>query len=329
MGRDARMSEPVRPRAIAIGAGGAIALFVIASFLVRTVPDRLVTLLGGPDGGVDRIGGLRLRYRPPANVNVDAVNTRATVRRDGDVLVLDYPGLTEDMIETVIDPLVRGGLAMREALETDFFERSGLERWDDRLGDRMAVTIDDDQWRPDEGGAVHHVTYLRGPSPEAIEHALGGMTAPPKSSIEYERVEPYAGARDPRPYWRTYLLASELVIDGSMVANATCTSDPNTGRAIVLLDFTHEGGERFCDATGRLVGKKLATVLGGRVRSAPIINSRICGGRASITMGGNNPDDQDREAEALVTVLEQGSLPQGGSIEAQQFYRPANVQLQE
>jgi len=69
-------------------------------------------------------------------------------------------------------------------------------------------------------------------------------------------------------------------------------------------------------------------VLGGRVRSAPIINGRICGGRASITMGGHDAAHMEREAEALVAVLRQGSLPAGGAIEKVEWLQPADVARQ-
>jgi preprotein translocase subunit SecD len=85
--------------------------------------------------------------------------------------------------------------------------------------------------------------------------------------------------------------------------------DPNTNRPLVLLDFNRYGGRVFGDVTAQIVGMKFATILDDRVKSAPIINGAIRGGRASITMGGNEPTVQEREAQQLVAVLKTGSLP--------------------
>jgi len=61
--------------------------------------------------------------------------------------------------------------------------------------------------------------------------------------------------------------------------------------------------------TGKNVGKKMAIILDDKVASAPVIQSRIGGGRSTITMGGGNPNDVQREAQDLVNVLKTGSLP--------------------
>ena len=54
------------------------------------------------------------------------------------------------------------------------------------------------------------------------------------------------------------------------------------------LDFNRYGSRVFGDLTSQIVGKKLATILDDKVKSAPIINGAIRGGRASITMGGSD-----------------------------------------
>jgi hypothetical protein len=314
------MSEPVKPRRIAIGAGVLVALYVVTSFLAREVPDSLIAVLGGPDTRVDRIGGLRVHYKPLG----------------GEVRVVDVPGIAEDQIAEVIDVLVGGGLSMREALESDFAIRLGVPAAPERGHDRdpSAVVVEFDQWLPEDGSALHTVPYLLGPSREAIEREVAdriaaGGSLPEGSILGYERIDPLTSSSEQRTYWRAYELSDEVSIDGSMVASAIQTFDPNTERAIVLLDFTPEGAERFCEVTRRMVGRKLATILGDRVRSAPIISGPVCGGRASITMGGSDPVHQQEEAQALIAVLSQGAQPIGGTIESQQFLPAANVRAYE
>jgi preprotein translocase subunit SecD len=49
------------------------------------------------------------------------------------------------------------------------------------------------------------------------------------------------------------------------------------------ISFTSEGSKTFADATEKAVGHKMATVIDGEITSAPVINSKIGGGKAMIT----------------------------------------------
>jgi hypothetical protein len=103
--------------------------------------------------------------------------------------------------------------------------------------------------------------------------------------------------------WRSYYVFKQRELDHRAVQNATVAFDPSTHRPLVLLDLTAAGARTFEDLTSRIVGKKLATLLDGNVRSAPVIMSTIRGGRLSITMGGGDPAAQEAEAAALVKAL--------------------------
>jgi preprotein translocase subunit SecD len=132
---------------------------------------------------------------------------------------------------------------------------------------------------------------------------------PDDHQIGFEPVEAEPGAKERRTYWRTYYLDRAVRLTGSGISDAKPSNDPNTGRPVVLLDFNRYGGRLFGDLTSQIVGKKLATILDDKVKSAPIINGAIRGGRASITMGGSDVVRQEREREELVNVLKTGSLP--------------------
>jgi preprotein translocase subunit SecD len=54
---------------------------------------------------------------------------------------------------------------------------------------------------------------------------------------------------------------------------------------------------------------KFATILDDKVKSAPIINEAIRGGRCQITMGGGDQMQKEKERDDLVAVLKTGSLP--------------------
>lgn len=320
----------VGARTAAVVAGALVALVVGVMFCVREVPDRVVSLLGGPKGGVERLGGVRLIYEPPPGSDMQAGP-------------LEYPGLAIDdvTVDSLVDTLVAGGLSMKRALETEWALRIAQHnrfvdedyRQRDPEAEPRAVRLEIDYWRDDDGN-THQPFTLEGDSTAALDAAIAdarnrGVELPPNTQIAYERFEPLPEARHRKPFYRAYLLDSTPAVDGTMIASAVGAFEPNTGRPVVLLDFTPAGGDRFCEITRDMAGHKLATMLGGAVRSAPIINGPICGGRASITMGGSDPDRQLRDRDMLVEVLSHGALPPGGKVRDLERLPPAKPALQE
>jgi preprotein translocase subunit SecD len=127
--------------------------------------------------------------------------------------------------------------------------------------------------------------------------------------IAFEPIYPDPTATDKRTKWRSYYLEKAVRLTGAAIANAAPSQEPNTGHPVVLLDFNRFGGRVFGELTAGIVGKKLATILDDKVRSAPVIQTAIRGGRASITLGGGDVEHQEHEREELVNVLRTGSLP--------------------
>jgi preprotein translocase subunit SecD len=132
---------------------------------------------------------------------------------------------------------------------------------------------------------------------------------PDGHQIAFEYEEPGPEAEDKRPFWRSYYLDRSVRLTGSAVSEASRSYDPNTNRPEVLVSFNSFGSRVFGDLTAQVVGRKVATILDGKVKSAPVINGAIYGGRASISMGGTDPQRQERDADDLVSVLKTGSLP--------------------
>ncbi len=144
---------------------------------------------------------------------------------------------------------------------------------------------------------------------EGLTQKDPSFKVPEDRQIGFEEVPPLPNAKDQRTFWRTYFLERAVQLTGSAISNAMMSYDPNTNRPNVLLDFNRYGGRIFGDVTAQIVGMKFATILDDKVKSAPIINTAIRGGRAAITMGGSDPTVQEQEADALVAVLKTGSLP--------------------
>lgn len=133
---------------------------------------------------------------------------------------------------------------------------------------------------------------------------------PDDHQIGYELEEAVPGAKEQRSKWRTYYLERSVRLTGSGISDAMPSYDPNTNAPIVLLDFNRFGGRVFGDVTTQIVGMKFATILDDNVKSAPIINGPIRGGRASITLGrGNDAIAAEKAQKDLVAVLKTGSLP--------------------
>ena len=127
--------------------------------------------------------------------------------------------------------------------------------------------------------------------------------------IGFEPNDPLPDAKEKRVMWKTYYLERAVRLTGSSIADAVGSYDPNTNRPVVLLDFNRGGGRIFGDVTAAIVGMKFATILDDKVKSAPIIQTAIRGGRASISMGGSDPRVMEKERDDLVAVLKTGSLP--------------------
>jgi preprotein translocase subunit SecD len=99
------------------------------------------------------------------------------------------------------------------------------------------------------------------------------------------------------------VLKNDVVMTGQYITDAKTQFD-SYGQAYVSLTFNNRGARIFERVTGNNVKKRLAIVLDGKVYSAPTIQERISGGRASIT--GHFTTE---EAHDLSIVLRAGSLP--------------------
>ena len=100
-------------------------------------------------------------------------------------------------------------------------------------------------------------------------------------------------------------ITGDDVMDASVGQGGGLDTQPQ-----VALRFTGAGGKRFGDVTGKNIGKQMAIVLDDVVVSAPTIQSKITGGSASITLGGNRSfQEVYDEANQLSLVLKSGSVP--------------------
>ncbi|MES2641812.1 MAG: protein translocase subunit SecD [Myxococcota bacterium] len=123
----------------------------------------------------------------------------------------------------------------------------------------------------------------------------------------------YAKAKGVETRTVPLVLKEEVILSGDDVNDAQTSPNPQTGEYYVALEFKPRGQAIFADVTGENVGKRFAIVLDDQVRSAPQIRERI-NGTASISMGGQNIDEQIKEAGMLALVLRSGALPAPVSV---------------
>ena len=100
------------------------------------------------------------------------------------------------------------------------------------------------------------------------------------------------------------LLETKVLMTGDMVKNAQVRIGGTFNEPYVSLDFTSRGGKVFGTLTENYVGRRMAIVLDGIVKSAPVIREKILGGSAQISGSFTH-----EEASDLAIVLRVGALP--------------------
>lgn len=95
-----------------------------------------------------------------------------------------------------------------------------------------------------------------------------------------------------------------VALTGGVIKAANVSQNSQTGEIEVNLTMTAEGAKVWGKYTTASIGKQVAIVLDGTVKSAPVVQSAITDGQTAIT--GKFTVD---EAKGLKTVLETGALP--------------------
>jgi protein-export membrane protein SecD len=126
---------------------------------------------------------------------------------------------------------------------------------------------------------------------------------PPNSEFFWgNKPQPIQGGGEGRVL---YLLERRATLDGSTLIDATTRPDPDDPTMLnVGFRLNRTGAIIFSRFTGDNIGRRIAIVLDGKVRSAPVVQSKIPGGEGRIT-----GLDSDEEANDVAIVLRAGALP--------------------
>lgn len=102
-----------------------------------------------------------------------------------------------------------------------------------------------------------------------------------------------------------FLVAKDIVVTGANLLNAMPEPDPQApNRLRISFVFNRTGARQLSRFTGENVGRLTAIILDGKIRSYPIIRSKIPDGRGVI-----EGSFTDEEARDLAIVLRAGALP--------------------
>ncbi|HBE94377.1 MAG TPA: protein translocase subunit SecD [Desulfovibrio sp.] len=145
------------------------------------------------------------------------------------------------------------------------------------------------------------------------EQAKKGGVLPPGSELSVILHRSKDGGYLEKPI----ALKKEVVLTGEAISDAQVHFG-NYGEPYVGIAFNPRGARSFERLTGENVKKRMAIVLDGKVYSAPVIQEKISGGKASIT-GSFTPE----EAADLAVVLRAGSLPAPVSVLEQRSVGPS------
>ncbi|MBD3179306.1 MAG: protein translocase subunit SecD, partial [Candidatus Latescibacteria bacterium] len=102
-----------------------------------------------------------------------------------------------------------------------------------------------------------------------------------------------------------FLLAKDEMVSGRNLNNATPRPDPQNPRNLIIgFSFNRKGARQLASFTGKNVGRFTAIVLDGKIKSYPVIKSKIPSGQGVI-----EGSFTDIEARDLSIVLRAGALP--------------------
>jgi preprotein translocase subunit SecD len=170
-----------------------------------------------------------------------------------------------------------------------------------QAGNRIQVQLpglDDPQRAVKIIGKTAHLEFKMVDEEADSARAVKGVV-PPGSELSYLKRRNPDGTYSDQPM----VLKQDVVLTGEYITDANTQFD-SYGQPYVSLSFNNRGARIFERVTGENIKKRMAIVLDGNIYSAPVIQDKISGGRASIS--GRFTVE---EAHDLAIVLRAGSLP--------------------
>lgn len=212
------------------------------------------------------------------------------VRYGADMIVVQLPGIKD--VERAKSLIKRAGVLEFKLVDD---ENTFLEAYADRLPAGIVMEY--------ETVRNKSVPYLRSRSITALRNFIESIKTDIPEGREILIEEIYNRDIGVRSY-RTYLLFSDVLLKGDVIDDARVRFEVQFGQPYIAFSLNSRGAKIFEELTGKNVGKRLAIILDRKVKSAPVIKTKIPGGKGIIE-GNFTPD----EAHDLAITLRSGSLP--------------------
>lgn len=259
---------------------------------------------------------------------VDELGLReASVSTRDEDIIIEVPGEDEASFRNIRDIIGQTARLEFKLLDddTDFFGPVSKSASPESLPEglrfeRESVSVGQDEQGETKAKASTYAFIKRGEKETSkqtlarLKEWAATLDLPQDRELGYELVyesDP-ATLKETESGWRTFFLKSRAEITGDLIRDAVAQPDQSQGAMgqwHVALTFTDQGGRIFERITGENIKRRFAIILDKRVESAPVIQTRIPGGHATITLGSNDPEIQLRDAKKLELVLRSGALP--------------------
>jgi preprotein translocase subunit SecD len=256
------------------------------------------------------------------NRRVDELGLREAnvTTRDEDIIV-EVPGENKkafDDIKEIIRRTARLEFKMVDD-EVDFFK--DVKDSDLPEGEGISIYQQPAPAGPGKSVQTHYARMVKRPHETMLECRdrfkkwAATLPVPDDHQIGFEAEVEYDAdtAKSTEIGWRTYFLFARAEVTGDSITDASVAQDQQgaggAGQYYVSITFSPAGADRFEEVTGANIQRRFAIILDDTIDSAPVIKSKIGGGRASITLGSGDAEDQLSKARKLELVLRSGALP--------------------
>jgi preprotein translocase subunit SecD len=262
------------------------------------------------------------------NRRVDELGLReASVSTRDEDIIIEVPGEDEASFRNIRDIIGQTARLEFKLLDddTDFFGPIAKSASPESLPEGLSFPREAVSVGMDESGEQKQKTstyaFIKRGEKETAKQALGrlkewtqSLDLPPDRELGYELIyeTDRTTLKEVESGYRTFFLKSRAEITGDLIRDAQAVPDQSQGsfgQWHVAITFTDQGGRTFERITSENVKRRFAIILDKRVESAPVIQTRIPGGHATITLGSNDPEIQLRDAKKLELVLRSGALP--------------------
>jgi preprotein translocase subunit SecD len=256
------------------------------------------------------------------NRRVDELGLREAnvTSRDEDIIV-EVPGENEKTFNDIKEIIRRTARLEFKMVDDvgDFFGRVKDEELPE--GEGLSIYQENAPDGPGKSTVTHFARMVKRDNEtiqechERLKKWVATLQVPDDHQIGYEKMTEFNPdtQKSTDTAWRTFYLYSRAEVTGDYITDATVAQDTQSGAGVgsfyVAVTFSPAGADRFEEVTGANIQRRFAIILDDEIDSAPVIRSKIGGGRASITLGAGDPEQQLAQARQLELVLRSGALP--------------------